>query len=394
MSETVSWDEEVTFADGRLLLVHRKATYGPDEWGRSGRGVLKEQSIRFSYDGQKVKWENDEKWPITYMPDILDVVANIPVLVVPVHRWGPCNKYDFPQEGLVAFAYQNGDWRRISLAELPANLKVNLLRSTHALRYWKEYEGKLITPSDKLKLETGGGWGATKPGQSILEASKFYSAYEESCARIRPLPDQQLEEARQRNIDAERSAPTVQADLVSVTSDPEAITGKDFTEQKGIWTGVGYLTKGCKGIVEKIEPIREWSGDDRGYRSRLVGYQLIIANSPKRKVQIPETSRAQMQCVVCDQTTIYAVRRQDKERLILHRFRHNGDLIDAFRVSLPETTKITASSEWGTLWSVVPGAEGGLAISIADYTYPQLANLGGTINRKVNYALQPPSLPR
>lgn len=78
MSKTVSWDEEVSLSNGQLLLVHRDATYGPDEWGRSGRGRLKKQSIHFSLDGKEVKWENDDEWFFDYMPDILDVVGNTP----------------------------------------------------------------------------------------------------------------------------------------------------------------------------------------------------------------------------------------------------------------------------------------------------------------------------
>lgn len=384
---TISWEEEVALLSGQVLQLQREVTIGPDEWGRAGRGRLKEQSLAFVENGTRIKWKNDDTWLVRGMPDILEIVEGMPVVVMSVHQWRPCLKYDFPQDGLVAFGFQDGLWKRISLQSVPSAVKVNLLRNTHAIQYQPEYKNRRIDRQTKVKLESNT-WGP-KQGASLTDSARFYADLEDSCARMRPLPDQQLQEARQRNIDAERSAPTVQAALVSVISEPEAISGKDFAEQKGIWTGVGYLTKSCKDIVEKIEPIREWSGDDKGYRSELVGYQLIIASEPKRKLQIPEISRALMQCVVCDQTTIYAVRQQDKERLILHRFRHNGDLIDAFRVLLPETIKITAGSEWGTLWSVMPNAEGGLTISIADYT-----SQSGTINRKVSYALQPPSLPR
>ena len=146
MSETVSWNEEVLLSNGQRLLVHRDAIYGPDEWGRSGRGRLEKQSIHFSLNGKKVKWENDDEWFFDYMPDILDVVGSTPFLVIPIHEWAPCNKYDFPQEGLVAFAFKNEIWKRIPLVELPANLKVNLLRSARDIRYGKEYRDKLITP--------------------------------------------------------------------------------------------------------------------------------------------------------------------------------------------------------------------------------------------------------
>src|SRR4051812_37234643 len=117
MSETVSWDEDILQTDGQVLSVHRTVTYGSDAYGRSGRGQLKEQTIRFSHKGQKVQWVNNDPWPIVYMPDVLDFANGMPVLIMPVHRWGPCNKYDFPQEGLVAFGYQNRRWGRIAVAD-------------------------------------------------------------------------------------------------------------------------------------------------------------------------------------------------------------------------------------------------------------------------------------
>ena len=73
LSETVSWDEDVLLRDGSVLLVHRTVTYRPDAFGRSGRGALKEQTMSFASKGGRVKWSSDEKWPIIYMPDILDL---------------------------------------------------------------------------------------------------------------------------------------------------------------------------------------------------------------------------------------------------------------------------------------------------------------------------------
>ena len=76
MSETVSWDEDVLQADGQLLTVHRTVTYGADGYGRSGRGQMKEQTIRFSHKGKNIEWENRDLWPIVYMPDILDIACS------------------------------------------------------------------------------------------------------------------------------------------------------------------------------------------------------------------------------------------------------------------------------------------------------------------------------
>lgn len=390
MSETVSWDEEVLLTNGQVLPVHREATYGPDEWGRSGRGQLKEQSIRFSHNGKKVKWENDDKWPIHYMPDILDVVGNIPVLVMPVHRWGPCNKYDFPQEGLVAFAYRNGDWSRIPLTELPTNLKVNLLRSTHAIRHWKEYKNKLISPPDKIKLETGGGWGGTKPGQPILDISKFYAAYEDSCARIRPLPNPKLEEAAEKNIEAEINAPILTAQFKHFSDSPQTISSEDFQRAKGDWTGSGYLSSGCKGIVEGIESIRQYRD---GGSWQVIGHALVFKNGDQVPIKQPGIKLAQapalIEAVVCGKNNVLAIKRQGKEQLIAHRFSQTGNLIDALRVNLPDISQYFPEGKWPMVWEIKTTGEN-LTITLGSYSYTRTANLGGVLEKNVTYTVQLP----
>lgn len=390
MSETVSWNEEVSLSNGQLLLVHRDATYGPDEWGRSGRGRLKKQSIHFSLDGKKVNWENNDKWPFDYMPDILDVVGNTPVLVMPVHRWGPCNKYDFPQEGLVAFAFKNEIWRRIPLVELPANLKVNLLRSTHDIRYWKEFKGKLITPQDKVRLEKGAGWGGTKPGQSILEAGKFYVAAEESCARIHPLPNPQQEEAAEQNIRAETNAPILTAKVKHSSGSPQTVSSDDYRKTKGNWTGSGSLSSSCKGIVEGIESIRQYRD---GGAWHMVGYSLILKNGNQIPIKQPGIQSTQapalMEVVVCSESDIFAIKRRDKEQLIVHRFTQTGNPIDALRVNLPNISQFIPEEKWPMVWEVQVTKEN-LTITLGNYSYTNTAEHGGVLEQQVTYAVQLP----
>lgn len=383
MSETVSWDEDVLLADGHLLAVHRTVTYG------SGRERLKEQTIRFSRDGQKIKWENNDLWPIVYMPDVLDFVNGMPVLVMPVHRWGPCNKYDFPQESLVVFGYQNGRWDRIAIANLPKELKVNLLRSTHEIQYWDEYKDKRITPSDKQELERSG-WGSTKQGQSISEASKFYANYEDSCARIHPLPNPLLEVSKQNNADAETNAQALVATIKSSSNSPETVSPDDFRKAKGEWTGTGYLGESCKGTVERIEPLRQYR--DGGAWS-LVGFTLFLKNGSHVPIQQPNIKWAQapasLEAVACDKNSIFAVKRQGKDQLIVHRFSHTGTLRDALRITLPGIAQFFAEGKWPMVWEAIAANEQ-LVIVLASYSYKSTANLGGILEQRVNYTIQLP----
>lgn len=391
MSETVSWKEEVLLANGQLLLVQREVTYGPDEFGRSGRGQLKEQSIRFSHNGKKVKWENDDHWLLQRMPDILDIVGDTPVLVIPVDRWGPCNKYDFPQEGLAALAYRDGDWRRIPLAELPVNLKVNLLRTTHAIQYWKEYKGKQITPQDRLKLESGGGtWGTTRQGQSILEAGKFHAAREESCARIRPLPNPQLDEAAEKNIEAETNAPILTAQVTDSSDSSRTVSSDDYRMAKGYWTGSGYVGTSCKEIVKGIRSIRQYRD---GGSWHMVGHEIVLKNGVHIPIKQPGIKWAQapasMEAVVCGENGILAVKRQNKEQLIVHRFAQTGNLIDALRVNLPDISKFFPVGKWPMVWEVQAMGED-MTITLGNYSYTGTANQGGVLEQNVTYTVHLP----
>lgn len=382
----VSWQEDVVLADGRVLPVERTLTFGADEWGRAGRGPLKAQSISFKAGGGMIRWNNEDPWPIPYKPDTLDIVDGEPVVVLPVYRWGPCLKYGFPQEGLVAFRYRGKQWARVPIADLPRSLKVNLLRSTPAAQHSREFKNKRIDSAAKQQLDLNS-WGP-RQGALIDESVKFYADGEDSCARIRPAPDRELEAARQRNTEAEQNARKVQGAVLSIATEPIDVTRADVAQAKGVWTGVGWLTDSCKGIVQRVEAVRQWSGDAQQHRSTLVGYQLVLAQAPpnKGRIQIQNLVYSQLESMVCRNNTIFAVRRPDKETLIIHRFSYSGQLIDATRVGLPDIGKIIPGKDWGTVWTVVPG-NAGLTISLADYVYTRTMDEGGTIRKRITYSI-------
>lgn len=200
-SKTLTWDEDVMLANGKLLSVHRTATFGPDEWFRPGKGRLTEQTISFESNGQRIKWKNSERY-FFYLPQIFDFANGMPIIVMPVHSWPACFKYDFPLEGFVAFGYKGGRWNRIAAADLPNDLKVNLLPETYAVQNW--YKGKRVTVAEKEETNQRNG---TKQGQPLSDASRVYAGYKQACIRMRPPPDKDLDDARQRNASAERDAP-------------------------------------------------------------------------------------------------------------------------------------------------------------------------------------------
>lgn len=387
MSKTVSWDEDVLQADGQVLSVHRTATYGPDEWGQSGHGGLKGQTIRFSRNGENITWENNDRWPVHYMPDILDFANGMPVVILPVDRWEPCEHYGFPQEGLVAFGYWNGRWDRIALSDVPKELKVNLLRSTHEIRYWDEYKGKRITLAIKQDLERNFS-GVPKQGQSIAEASKSYAGTYEACALIHPLPNPPLEALKQQSAEAETRAQALVATVTSSSNALEKISTGDYRKIKGV--AIGYIAESCKGVVDHIGSMRQY--DDRG-SSQVLGYTLVLTDGSHVPIQQPNINLAQapdtLELVTCDTSTIYSVKRQGADRLIIHRFSHAGALRDVFRITIPEVPQFFRKGKWPTIWEVVP-ENGKLGISLAQYSYTGTPNQGGQVEQRLNCTIQFP----
>ena len=387
-SKTISWEEDIVLSDKRLLPIKRTVTYGPDEYGRPGRGSIKQQTISFQSKGRRIEWTSDEKWPIAYMPEIFDFLDGHPVIVMPVYRFGPCKKYGFPQDGVVGFVLRNNRWETISAHELPKEFKANLLRSTHAIQYWSKYKDKRIGQLERENLE-GNTWGP-RVGDSINDVVKFYSGIEDSCARIQPLPDPKFDEALQKSINAQNDAKSIVASIRSRTDIFEQVTQSGFTEAKGEWTGVGYLSQSCKGIVKTIEPLRNHDGSGSW---QLVGHQLVIGEG--RKVPIGQSGLSkyqapmQMEQVTCDAKNIYVLRRANKTTLVINRFRYSGDVIDAIRVDLPDTDKVISGNGWGDVWGLGI-SNGQLSFSIANYSYPTVANLGGKISQKQTYALTLP----
>jgi hypothetical protein len=303
----------------------------------------------------------------------------MPIIVLPVYEWKPCATYDFPRDGLVAFGYQNGRWGRIGINELPKTLKVNLLRNTHDLRYGnkEKYKDKLITTSIKKDLEKNGP--RSTQGQLISALINFYAGVEESCARIHPLPNPALESAKKHIAETEGHAVSVIATLKSSSNLPEKISPDDFRNAHGRWTGNGYLAENCKGIVEGINPVRQYR-DGGGWS--LVGRMIVLKNEK----QIPLNS---VEFVTCDNYSIYAIKKMGRDQLIVHRFFHDGTPESVLNIKLPDVDKYFAKEKFPALWEVLV-ENNQLVIVLASYSYKMTADLGGILEQRLTYSVQLP----
>lgn len=387
---TTSWDEDVVLHTGELLTVERSITRGPDKSGRRGRGQIIAQTISFVSNGELVKWTYNKSWPGPRdyeTPDILDIVNGDPIVVLAVHHWWSCYHYAFPQEGLVAFRFHGKQWSLVPIAELPRELKVNLLRRMYPIEHRSKYGWKRMDPKTKVAFEIRSG--RPKQDTSLSDVIAFYQRLKEACVRMRPPPNPQLDEARDRNTHAEKTAVSILAEVVTATDIPEEVTAKQYVRTKGVWTGAGFLTKSCEGVIDRIESVGEWHGDALRYQYRLIGSQLVLSREPaqRRRVQIQGWGSI---TAVCDAHTILAVRK-GKDRLVIHRFTLYGDLIDALIIQLPSIRDYLPAQEWGQLWEFVPEDGGVLMISLANYAVSSKAFVHGSINQKIVYKARLPA---
>lgn len=369
----LSWDEEVALVDGRTMKVRRSATQDlEDFFGRPGRWRTSQQTIGFSNGSQQIGWEIKHAGHRMFAlsPRVFDFVQDIPVVVFPIYGRESCERYGFPPEGLVAFAFRHGEWRRIAIAELPARLKVNLLGDERDIAYrQKTGASTVLSVAAKQLMETGSDpW--PKQGQPLSELRKSYARIDDACARLLPPPDDPVDVRRREQIsDAERGAPLVEASLLSMEMEQTTVTADVRSRGAGRWTGRGYLGASCRGIVDDIQPLRRRNAE--GVRGAAIGHEVLLADAPAgtESIQIPDTQDGRLHSISCDPNSVFAVRvapRPERQMLVIHRFTHAGEFIDAWRVFFPDADKVLPTSDRLPVWAVTPDGRGNLSVLLAD----------------------------
>jgi hypothetical protein len=342
-----TWKEEVLLHDGRILLVTRT---------ESSDHPISHQSISFKNGDELVTWEDNHKWRIDYTPLILDFVDNEPVIVIPVYRYAPCREYDYPQEGVVAFRFSQNKWIRVSIAELPNSLAVNLLQGdANELARWPEYQqNRIFTNEIKAKIDSDS-LGPQKQNTKLDEAIiKYFSTLgaKESCASIQPSSNPAREATRIKIAYAINNAPTIQATLEQIISIPKKLANDERYPKQGISMEGGLIAFECKELVERLEPIYKFQlvGDTES--SSLNGYQFFLTNKEAipRQVQLP--NGAFMNRLLCNDKEIYAIARQNSTILNIYRFTNLGELKQALRVNMPNAEEICKDKNWGDIWDV------------------------------------------
>lgn len=142
-ADGTSWKEEVRLQDGSSIVVERSIV-------RKGRHepfqqpTIGEQNLSFKLPAthQRVRWKDEYSEDLgsaNFLPMMLEIDKGTAYLVVLPMGCLSYNKWGRPNPPYVIFRFRSGEWRRITLQELPTRFKApNLIISSPDDRVKKE----------------------------------------------------------------------------------------------------------------------------------------------------------------------------------------------------------------------------------------------------------------
>ncbi|MEZ0231477.1 MAG: hypothetical protein ACAH12_01450 [Methylophilaceae bacterium] len=155
-----SWKEEVLLHDGSKIIVMRTAERGGrQEIGQ--RPPIKNQTLIFTMPetGKSIKWEDrysEDIGSASFLPMLLDILNGKAYLVASPMGCLSYNKWGRPNPPYVIFQYENDQWERIALQELPAEFKLpNLIISSPDDRAKKEEVNGIVSAEKITEMNAG-----------------------------------------------------------------------------------------------------------------------------------------------------------------------------------------------------------------------------------------------
>lgn len=144
---TMSWKEEVLLHDGSKIIAERHYNLGGYPAIESQERAALDVTVTFNLPGtnKKITWKTDydQAKPESNSLNLirLDVVKGVPYIATYPAGCIAYNKWGRPNPPQILFKYENDQWKRITLAELPSEL-IN----THANVIVGQPAAKLLKP--------------------------------------------------------------------------------------------------------------------------------------------------------------------------------------------------------------------------------------------------------
>ncbi len=131
---TMSWKEEVLLHDGKIIVAERFYNLGGYPAIESRERAALDETVTFSLPGtnKKITWKTDfrdtEPEPNSLNLILFDVVKGVPYIATYPAGCIAYNKWKRPNPPQILFKYENDQWKRITVAEFPAELiKANVI---------------------------------------------------------------------------------------------------------------------------------------------------------------------------------------------------------------------------------------------------------------------------
>lgn len=128
MDDKTRWEEEIRLSNGQRLMVERTQTRDPFGSREIGQPAPRsEETLKFKYRGNPhhIIWKSDfgRETQANLSLLALDIVGGIPFIVTYPTRCHAYNKWGRPNPPYVFFKFDGTTWQRISLNELPKEIK-------------------------------------------------------------------------------------------------------------------------------------------------------------------------------------------------------------------------------------------------------------------------------
>ena len=125
-SKTMTWKEEVQLSDGQIVIAERFYNLGGYPAIESKERAALDMTVTFNLPNGKIIWKNDFRDSVPEPNSLnlirFDVIKGVPYIATYPAGCIAYNKWGRPNPPQVLFKYENSQWKRITLAELPTSL--------------------------------------------------------------------------------------------------------------------------------------------------------------------------------------------------------------------------------------------------------------------------------